>query len=119
MTNFVLRECGDKRKEVSIARKFIKKFVTPKKNVDLKEIIQDRMNRIRDKMNDVKIDLEPGIEELKEYAKRKELQLEVLFHPGIALKEEIGKEFNHPEANEFYLSSNRQVEYEAMMGLNI
>lgn len=71
MTNFVLRECGDKRKEVSIARKFIKKFVTPKKNVDLKEIIQDRMNRIRDKMNDVKIDLELGIEELQEYAKER------------------------------------------------
>ena len=57
--------------------------------------------------------------ELKEYADEKKVQLELLFHPGTALKEEIGKEFNHPGANEFYLSGNRQVEYDAMMGLII
>lgn len=56
--------------------------------------------------------------DLKEYAKKKNVQLEVLFHPGTALKEEVGREFNHPDANEFYLSSNRRVEYDAMMGLN-
>jgi len=55
--------------------------------------------------------------ELKKYADKKQVQLEVLFHPGLALKEEIGKEFNHQDANVFYLSSNRQIEYEAMMGL--
>lgn len=57
--------------------------------------------------------------DLKEYAKKKDVQLEVLFHPGLALKEEVGREFNHPDANEFYLSSNRKVEYEAMMKLEI
>lgn len=57
--------------------------------------------------------------DLKEYAKKKNVQLEVLFHPGTALKEEVGREFNHPDANEFYLSSNRRVEYDAMMGLNV
>ena len=57
--------------------------------------------------------------ELKKYADKKQVQLEVLFHPGSALKEEMGKEFNHPDANEFYLSPNRQIEYEAMMGLVI
>lgn len=55
--------------------------------------------------------------DLKAYADKKKVQLEVLFHPGSALKEEIGKEFNHPDANEFYLSPNRQIEYEAMMKL--
>ena len=45
------------------------------------------------------------------------MQLEVLFHPGTALEKEVGKEFNHPAANEFYLSSNRQIEYDAMMQL--
>ena len=57
--------------------------------------------------------------DLKEYAGKKHVQLEVLFHPGTALKEEVGKEFNHPDANVFYLSSNRHIEYEAMMGLKI
>lgn len=55
--------------------------------------------------------------DLKKYAEKKNFSLEVLFHPGSALKEEVGKEFNHPDANEFYLSENRRVEYEAMMGL--
>ena len=57
--------------------------------------------------------------DLKKCADRKNVQLEVLFHPGTALKEEVGKEFNHPDANEFYLSLNRQVEYEAMMKLEV
>lgn len=55
--------------------------------------------------------------DLKVYAEKRNVQLEVLFHPGYALEEEIGREFNHPDANEFYLSSNRKVEYEAMMKL--
>lgn len=54
---------------------------------------------------------------LEKYAQKKKLPLEVLFHPGSALKEEIGKEFNHPDANEFYLSPNRKIEYKAMMEL--
>ena len=55
--------------------------------------------------------------DLKKYADKKNVQLEVLFHPGTALEEEVDKEFNHPAANEFYLSSNRQIEYDAMMQL--
>lgn len=55
--------------------------------------------------------------DLEEYAGKKKLQLEVLFHPGTALQAEVGKEFNHPDANEFYLSSNRKIEYDAMMRL--
>jgi len=56
--------------------------------------------------------------ELKKYACKKNRSLEVLFHPGSALIEEVGEEFNHPEGNKFYLSPNRQVEYEAMMQLH-
>lgn len=57
--------------------------------------------------------------DLIKYADKKNVQLEVLFHPGSALKEEIGKEFNHPDANQFYLSENRHTEYEAMIGLKL
>ena len=47
---------------------------------------------------------------LRDYANKKRVQLEVLFHPGIALRAEVGSEFNHPDANEFYLSENRRTE---------
>lgn len=57
--------------------------------------------------------------DLIENAKKRRVQLEVLFHPGLALEEEIGKEFNHPDANEFYLSNNRQIEYDAMMKIEV
>ena len=67
------------------------------------------------KMNFVRVST--LLPELKKYADKKNVQLEVLFHPGSALREEVGKEFNHPDANEFYLSENRKVEYEAMMKL--
>ena len=56
--------------------------------------------------------------ELKKYSENKGRHLEVLFHPGHALDTEIGEEFNHPEANKFYLSINRKVEYEAVMKLD-
>lgn len=59
-------------------------------------------------------ELLPG---LKEYANKKNVPLELLFHPGMALHQEVGKEFNHPDANEFYLSNNRKIEYHAMMEL--
>lgn len=55
--------------------------------------------------------------DLKEAAAKKNVQLEVLFHPGSALEKETGKEFNHPDATQFYLSPNRKIEYEAMMKL--
>ncbi len=43
--------------------------------------------------------------------------LEILFHPGRALKDEMNEEFGSPDANEFYLSSNRDIEREAVMKL--
>lgn len=52
-------------------------------------------------------------------AKKRNCNLEILFHPGIALGSEMGEEFNHPEANVFYLSKGRQMEYEAMMQLDL
>lgn len=56
---------------------------------------------------------------LKKTADKRGVTLEVLFHPGLTLPQEVGKEFNHPGANEFYLSPNRQIEYDAMMKLEI
>ena len=67
------------------------------------------------KMDDVRV--RALLPDLKAYAENRNLQLEVLFHPGYALKEEMGREFNHSDANEFYLSDNRKIEYEAMMKL--
>ena len=56
---------------------------------------------------------------LKNYAKKRTQFLEVLFHPGDTLPEEVGEEFNHPGANEFYLSENRKLEYEAVKTFTI
>lgn len=55
--------------------------------------------------------------DLKKKAAKKNVALEVLFHPGTALKEEIGEEFVSEEAKEFYFSSGREIEYQAMMQL--
>lgn len=55
--------------------------------------------------------------ELKKKARKKNVVLEVLFHPGRALKEEVGEEFVSEDANEFYLSKNRNIEYQTMMKL--
>lgn len=49
-------------------------------------------------------------------AGKKGLCLELLFHPGQAFEDEVKTEFNHNDNNCFYLSNNRNVEYEAMMG---
>lgn len=56
---------------------------------------------------------------LKKVAQKKGYNLEILFHPGTALLSEMGEEFNHQEANKFYLSEGRQIEYDAMMQLNL
>ena len=50
-------------------------------------------------------------------AKKRQLPLEVLFHPGTLLQEEMGEEFNHPGANSFYLSGNRSLEHQSAMEL--
>lgn len=55
--------------------------------------------------------------DLRKAADRKKVPLEVLFHPGTALVQEVGREFNHPDANKFYLSPNRKIEFDAMMQL--
>lgn len=55
--------------------------------------------------------------ELKKRAKKKNAILEVVLHPGTALQEEIGEEFVSEDANAFYLSPNRKIEYQTMMGL--
>ena len=61
--------------------------------------------------------VESLLPDLKKMAEQKNMTLEVLFHPGSALKEEVGEEFVSEDANEFYLSSNRKIEYDAMMNL--
>lgn len=55
--------------------------------------------------------------DLKKKAGKKNVTLEVLFHPGTALKEEVGAEFVSEEAKEFYFSPGRKIEYQAMMTL--
>lgn len=56
---------------------------------------------------------------LRQKALKKKCNLEILFHPGKNTSGDLGKEFNHPGANEFYLSNGREIEYEAMMRLNV
>lgn len=55
--------------------------------------------------------------ELKQKTGKKNLMLEVLFHPGTALIEEVGEEFVSQDAKKFYFSAGRKAEYEAMMSL--
>lgn len=54
---------------------------------------------------------------LKKKAEKKNITLEVLFHPGQALAEEVGEEFVSEDAKEFYFSMGRKIEYQAMMAL--
>lgn len=52
-------------------------------------------------------------------AEKDERVLEVLFHPGTVLQEELKEEFSNIGANEFHISHGRQVEYKAIMSLHI
>lgn len=67
-----------------------------------------------------KMDLErvsrllPG---MREYAGKHNRHLEVIFHPGTALESEMRAEFCNADANEFYLSANRHVEWNTLMHL--
>lgn len=54
---------------------------------------------------------------LKKYAQRKNVFLELLFHPGGILPEEIGEDFNQPKATEFYLSNNRKIEGDTLKSI--
>ncbi len=44
--------------------------------------------------------------------------VELLFHPGSVLKEEITEEFVKPDFNSFHLSQNRKIEYNSIVNLN-
>lgn len=48
-------------------------------------------------------------------AKRRGRSLEILFHPGVTLPEEIGEELSGEESLKFYLSEGRALEWEALM----
>lgn len=52
-------------------------------------------------------------------AEKKERVLEVLFHPGTVLQEELQEEFSNTGANEFHISEGRQIEYKTVMSLHI
>ena len=43
--------------------------------------------------------------------------LEILFHPGLTLPDEVSDELGASAAEDFYLSANRHVEKEAVMTL--
>ena len=44
--------------------------------------------------------------------------LEILFHPGRMLPEEVTQEVGKEAAEEFYLTDGRKIEYEAVMKLD-
>lgn len=56
---------------------------------------------------------------MKEEAKRRKRTLEILFHPGTLLEQEISDEFTNSNANRFYLSDARGVEFETLHALDI
>ena len=51
------------------------------------------------------------------YAEKQNRILEVLFHPGQMREEEVGIAQNKKSVTEFYLSNNRNVEWECINGL--
>lgn len=56
---------------------------------------------------------------MKRKAQKTGRTLEILFHPGQVLKEEITEEFSQQEAIAFHVSDGRKVEKETVMGLQI
>lgn len=63
--------------------------------------------------------LEILLPEMMKKAADKERCLEILFHPGSLLPEEIGEEFVSEGATRFYLSDGRKIEKKAVMALQI
>ena len=53
--------------------------------------------------------------DMYKYAKERNRDLEILFHPGTALKEEYLKEMNIDYFNDFNSSGNRRIEKEAVL----
>lgn len=56
---------------------------------------------------------------MKKKAEKEGRVLEILFHPGQVLKEELNDEFSQADAIEFYISSGRNVEKNAVMRLHV
>lgn len=54
---------------------------------------------------------------MKKAAAKRGRTLEILFHPGQVLKEEITQEFSQEEAIAFHVSDDRKVEKQAVMGI--
>lgn len=54
---------------------------------------------------------------IKKQADKRKRLLEILFHPGSTLEEELKEEFNSADANRFYLSEGRKKEYQSVMGM--
>ena len=50
-------------------------------------------------------------------AERKGRILEILFHPGTVEGDEMGEEFCNTDANKFYTSTGRHIEYECVLSL--
>lgn len=51
---------------------------------------------------------------MKAKADRESRILEILFHPGSLLQEEVGEEFSSKDSLEFYFSKGRKAEYQAL-----
>lgn len=51
------------------------------------------------------------------YSEKKNLPLEILFHPGQALPDEITQVNSKSDVNDFYLSNNRNIEKEAVLSI--
>lgn len=54
---------------------------------------------------------------MKKVAEKKGCHLEILFHPGTVLREELREELCNKSANEFHISEGRRVEYETVMSI--
>ena len=52
------------------------------------------------------------------YAEKKNASIEILFHPGQVLADEIHSCNNKPDVNSFYLSPNRNIEKKAVLSIS-
>lgn len=55
----------------------------------------------------------------REYAEKKKVDVEMVFHPGTTLPDEIGREYTKQGFIDDHLSDNRKVEYDTIMKLTI
>ena len=55
---------------------------------------------------------------MRQKAEKKGRVLEILFHPGSAEEDEMGEEFCNKDANKFYISKERHMEYECVFLLH-